>query len=77
MRVKIVLFGLYREKLPKEAHGQTELDLSAGSTLADALERMGINAGALCILNGQTALDKTRLLTDGDRLQIVPPIGGG
>ncbi len=77
MRVTIVLYGLYREKLPKEARGQTQLDLPAGSTLAQTLEQLGINVGALCVVNGQTETDKTRHLVEGDRLSIVPPIGGG
>jgi sulfur carrier protein ThiS len=77
VRVNVALFGLYRDKLPREARGQAELDVPAEATLADVLARLDINAGALCVLNGQAEPDKARRLQDGDKLQVIPPTGGG
>jgi sulfur carrier protein ThiS len=77
LHIKIVLFGLYRGKLPREAHGEVDLDLPEGTTIGEVLARLEINMGGLCILNGQSEIDKITRLQDGDRLQIVPPVGGG
>ena len=77
MRLKVVLFGLYREKLPKQARGEADLDVPEATTVAEVLAQLGLNMGVMCVLNGQTELDKAHILQEGDRLQVIPPVGGG
>jgi sulfur carrier protein ThiS len=74
--IQIILFGLYREKLPKELKGKTNLELPQKATIGDVLAQLSIE-GALCALNGQIEPDHTRLLQDGDQLQVFRPSGGG
>lgn len=77
MRVKVVLYGMLREKLAKESRGRVTLDLDEGSTIQDAMKSLGINPPILCVLNGVNERDSTRTLKDGDEIQFFHPIGGG
>ena len=77
MRVTIGALGSFRRFLP-EGQSSTTVDLPEGSTVADALSAIGVprgeawNAG----IEGQIAY-ADRVLEDGERLLVFPPIAGG
>ena len=77
MQIKVVLFSIFRDKLPAESHGRTTLDLPEGSTIVDALERLEIKIHAIVTVNGQIERDFNAILADGDEIQVFRPIGGG
>jgi sulfur carrier protein ThiS len=56
------------------------LALSRGSTLQDLLERIGLagrSSRLLLSLNDRVVVDRAALLGDGDRVAIMPVLGGG
>ena len=77
MLIKVALFSVFREKLPRENHGRTTLELPEGSTLNDLLDRLDIQILALCSINNRLEYDLTTQLKDGDEVYIFRPIGGG
>lgn len=77
MQIKVVLFSVFREKLPRENRGRTTVDLPENSTLKDLLAKLEINITAICSVNGQLEYDQTIWLKDGDEVQIFRPVGGG
>lgn len=77
MQIKVVLFSVFRDKLPPENRGRTTLDLPEGATIQDALQRLDIQIHAVVSLNGQIEMDFTTVLKDGDEMQVFRPIGGG
>jgi sulfur carrier protein ThiS len=77
MQIKVVLFSVFREKLPREKRGRTTVELPENSTLKDLLAKLEINISATCSLNSQLVYDQTTQLKDGDEVQIFRPVGGG
>jgi sulfur carrier protein ThiS len=77
MIVKVVLFGILREKLPPQARGRTTLELPEGSPLRAVLEHFNLPPNAACAVNGQLEADRQRILQDGDEVQVFRPAGGG
>ena len=80
MNVTVLLFATYADAL-----GQPEIELAlpAGSTVADAIDRLSKLPGAqrvppapLVAVNEQYAsLDQA--LAPGDELALIPPVAGG
>ncbi len=77
MKVKVVLFGIFREKLPPETRGRTTLELPEGSSLQTVLEHFDLPLQAACAVNGQLEPNRQRTLKEGDEVQIFRPAGGG
>ncbi len=77
MQIKVVLFSVFREKLPRENRGRTTVELPENGTLKDLLAKLEINIQATCSVNGQLEYDQGRQLKDGDEVQIFRPVGGG
>ncbi len=80
MQVRIKLMAVLRSKLPPGSQaGTAVLDLEPGTTIAAALERLGIAAGQvhLVLVNGAMEPNQARPLTDGDELVVFPPVAGG
>jgi sulfur carrier protein ThiS len=77
VQIKVVLFSVFREKLPRENRGRTTIELPDSGTLKDLLDKLDIHITATCSVNGQLEYDHTRQLKDGDEVQIFRPVGGG
>lgn len=80
MRIKLRAYaGLRRYLSPELSVGQSvPLEMPPGSTVGDALDRVGIPHGETknCFVNGiQRGLDHQ--MAEGDELAIFPPVGGG
>jgi len=58
--------------------GGMELELDPDRTVANVMERLGIPTAKVKIImvNGRAA-SMDRVLADGDRLALFPPVGGG
>ena len=80
MQVRIKLMAALRNKLPADAKsGAAQLDLEAGTSVAAALERLGIARSHihLVTINGDMEPDHDRLLQEGDEVVVFPPVAGG
>jgi molybdopterin synthase catalytic subunit len=78
MRIQVLLFALFREQARQ---ARLELDLPAGSTVADARalleQRYPLQlSGGLAAINQQLA-QASDGLKDGDELAFLPPVSGG
>ncbi len=77
MQIKVVLFSVFREKLPRENHGRTTIELPENGTLRDLLDSLDIHILATTSVNGQLVYDQSAQLKDGDEVQIFRQVGGG
>ncbi len=80
MRVQVRLYATLAAACSGLRAGEpTELELRDGSRLPDLLRRLRIEPRAvhLVILNGRPVHDRACRLSDGDRLGLFPPVGGG
>lgn len=77
MQVKVVLFGMLRERLAKESRGRLAVDLAETATITDLVTMLGIQSPVVCSLNGVIERDFSRTLQEGDEAQIFQPAGGG
>jgi molybdopterin converting factor subunit 1 len=76
VRVRVRLFAGLREQA---GVGERELDLPAGSRLADVWAPLGLGdepEGLLYAVNKDYATGD-RLLADGDEVALIPPVSGG
>lgn len=81
MRVHLKMFAILRER---SGVGETELELSEGATVADAIRAVEKRFAVLSGLLGRTAAavnmeyaKASDLLKEGDELALVPPVSGG
>jgi len=80
MQVHIKLMAALRNKLPAgSAASGLQLDLEPGTSIAAALERLGIPSGHihLVTVNREMEPDRNRVLQEGDELVVFPPVAGG
>ena len=80
MNVEVRLFATLRAYLPPgSSRTAAPLDLPAGSSIADVIDRLGIphDQAALMLVNGIYEGDQRRQLEDGHVLSIWPHVAGG
>ncbi len=80
MNVEVRLFATLRKHLPDgSSRTSAHLDLPAGTSIADVLDRLGIPQAAafLILVDGLYEADRSRRLEDGCALSIWPPVAGG
>jgi len=77
MKVQLELFSILREKLPREARGQTVLELSEGATVADIVTRLDITGNIVVSVNDIHDPQRSRALNDGDNVKMFSSVGGG
>jgi sulfur carrier protein ThiS len=75
MRIDVQLHGELHHVL---ATRWMELDLRDGATVAEAIASLGLRSGQvwLAMMDG-SLVEMDRPLRPGDRLSLVPPVGGG
>ena len=75
IHIQIKLFATFLEKLPGNAD---HFPVAAGTTVADLADLLGIDRkeAKLIFINGRKGtLDS--VLSEGDRVGLFPPVGGG
>ena len=80
MRVQVRLYATLAATRPGLRAGEPiDLELRDAARLPDLLRRLRIDPRAvhLVILNGRPVHDRVCRLSDGDRLGLFPPVGGG
>lgn len=81
MDVTLKMSGLIARKVPRSAEG-IAITLLDGMTVSGLMARLGLNGNEpyLVIVNDSTVSKDsygTFILSDGDRITIVPPLRGG
>ena len=81
MRVRVLYFAVFREKLGRE---EDVVALAGGSCVRDAIAALAARHDAIAKLQGrfrvavnQDFSDDDRVLVDGDELALIPPVAGG
>ena len=74
--IHLQLYSVLREKLPPDAKGRAILRFEGSLTLADLLEELKIQRKVVISVNGVHESDKSRLLQDGDSVNIFSSISG-
>ena len=79
MKVQLILYASLTHHMPTESLDSAgALDVSAGSTVKDLIDRLKIPAESakVIFLNGRHA-KYDQVLHNGDRLAVFPPVAGG
>ncbi len=78
MQIELRLYATLRRAAPDAPAGVLTVAVPAGATVADLLALAKIDPAEvrLIMVNG-IAADLGRVLQDGDRLGVFPPLGGG
>jgi sulfur carrier protein ThiS len=73
--VQVNLMGALKPRTPPGR----EIRLTEGSTIDDALEKLGISAVEvqIVLVNGRPQSDRSTPLSTGDEMTVLPPVGGG
>ena len=80
MRVEVRLFATLTRHRADTAPGEPfDVTLEEDAALADLLQSLAIPRGEvhLVMIDGRIAHDSGRCLTDGSRIGLFPPVGGG
>ena len=77
--IEVRLFATLRELFPAECRGVREVELPAAASIHTLLDRIGVEDKTTLILmvNGRRVKDFSLSLTEGDRVALFPPVGGG
>jgi sulfur carrier protein ThiS len=75
MQIRIKLMGVLKNRTPQGG----VLELSEGATIADALAAMELSAtpGTVYTVGGNLERDTARVMSAGEELTVLPPVGGG
>ena len=79
MKVELHLYASLSKYLPPDATFKTwHMEIEKNATINDIIAQMKIDKKSvkLIFLNGVHA-DSSRILKDGDRVGMFPPVGGG
>jgi molybdopterin synthase sulfur carrier subunit len=79
MKVQLILYASLAHLMPAESvDSGGALDVSAGSTVRDLIDRLEIpvESAKVIFLNGRHA-KYDQVLRDGDRVAVFPPVAGG
>jgi molybdopterin synthase catalytic subunit len=81
MRVHVLYFAVFRERLRRD---EEELELADGGTVATAIDALAARHADIAKLRGrfrvavnQDFVDDAHALRDGDELALIPPVAGG
>jgi sulfur carrier protein ThiS len=77
MKIQLELFSILREKLPREARGQTVLELSEGATVADIIAQLDITGNIVVSVNDVHDPERSQALKEGDNVKMFSSVGGG
>ena len=78
MAVEVRLFATLRRHAPANPNGVLAVDVPEGSTVLDVAKAINIDPNEihLIMVNG-TGCGFEQAISDGDRIGLFPPVGGG
>ena len=78
MVLEVRLYATLRRYVPSSPNGVITVDVSDGMTVLDLVKKIDIDPTEihLIMING-IGCEIEKLLTNGDRVALFPPVGGG
>ncbi|PKQ29246.1 MAG: hypothetical protein CVT60_06360 [Actinobacteria bacterium HGW-Actinobacteria-10] len=79
MHIQLALFAKFSSRYPDAdgGRGARDLTIEPGTTVGDIVAELGLTREPrITFVNGRHAADD-RVLADGDRLALFPPVAGG
>ncbi|MDP6721141.1 MAG: MoaD/ThiS family protein [Pirellulaceae bacterium] len=75
MMVCLKLMGVLKAKTPEDG----QLEMEDGATIEDVLRALDVPVESVQVftVNGSFERNRSRVLSDGDDLSVLPPVGGG
>jgi molybdopterin converting factor small subunit len=75
MEIQVKLMGIFKNKTPQSG----SLDLPDGTVIEDVLRTLEIplDMAQVFTVNGRVERDRSRRLSPGDELMVLPPVAGG
>ena len=75
MQVQLKLMGILKDKVPDGG----SIELADSATIENVLEQLEIPVDSVQVftVNGSLIRDKGHVLSAGDELTVLPPVGGG
>jgi len=80
VRVAVRLYATFAKDAPTHRAGDPfDVELRDGATIAELIGQLGIPEADvhLTIVNGRMVHARSEPLSDGDRVGLFPPVGGG
>jgi len=80
LRIEVRLFASLERFVPGSRAGEPfVVELDDGASWASLLDAIGVDGNRihLAYVNGRAVSDRSRGLSDGDRVGLFPPVGGG
>ena len=78
MRIDVRLYTILRHRPDGQILGRLSLELREGSTVADLLHMLEVADDlAIVISVNDEQADPSTVLTDGDRVELIPAVAGG
>jgi len=78
MRIDVRLYTILRHRPDGQILGRLSLELREGSTVADLLRMLEVADDlAIVISVNDEQADPSTVLTDGDRVELIPAVAGG
>ena len=74
LRVSVTLKGVLADRFPG---GRTDAEVAAGDTVGTLVEVLALPQSSYIFVVNGAAVDRRAPLSDGDRVQIHPPMAGG
>jgi sulfur carrier protein ThiS len=76
MEVKVTLHGILRDYLPRQAKGQTILNLPEGTTVGEVVQQLEIKQNVSAAVAG-AEVELNRVLQEDEELHLFRLIAGG
>ena len=77
LEIQLRLYGVLRDKLPPDDHGQAVLKVPEGTTIADVLAKFDISGHFHVSINEDMVEDWQTPLKNGDEVDVFRPSAGG
>jgi molybdopterin converting factor small subunit len=75
MKISVRLYGSLRGA---DSQGHRELEIPVGATAADAIAALDLRPGEVWLIKqADQLIDTDTVLQPGDKLALIPPVGGG
>ncbi len=76
MLINVTLHGILRDYLPRQAKGQTTLDLPTGATIEEVIQQLKIKQTVTAAVDG-VQVELSHQLQAGEGLHLFRVVGGG
>lgn len=78
MKLRVELQGYLDQYSPNDSNAPFDFEMADGATVLDLMRKLHIpEEMAAVVVVSDEARDSTHALAEGDRVTLIPPLGGG